>query len=244
MQAPALHDDLISCRPVSGVDVHVQACMQVLLDVLGEEPVPAGLAPGVTLAPALPDREVVAMAVCAVACELAAGVQVALRPRVEACGRDVDLAPLGCGRLLELDGFAQPVAPAAIPLLAAGEFDLHEEVPDLLRAPADLEDEPRGRLARGLHGLAGSSCQRRQHGRLLGPLQRDVVAEELGVDDAGAVDSVGVRLAERQVAGQVRARRLMGAGALHSHVGRGPTRARRLQVHANSSKLELLTTAQ
>ena len=49
MQAPALHDDVINCRPVSGVDV-VQACVQVLLDVLGEEAVPAGQAPGATLA--------------------------------------------------------------------------------------------------------------------------------------------------------------------------------------------------
>jgi hypothetical protein len=185
--------------------------MQVLLDVLGEELVPAGQAPGVTLVPALPDREPVAMAISAVAGELAAGVQIALRPRVEVRGGEIDLAPLDRGSLADDDTASESEAPVAVALLGARDLLVHEELADLRRAPADLEDEPRGRLARGLHGLDGSTSQRRQHGRLLGPLQGDVVAEELGVDDAGAVDSVGVRLAERQVAGQAR----------HSYGGRG-----------------------
>jgi hypothetical protein len=202
--------------------------MQVFLGVLGEEAVPAGQAPGVTLAPALPDREVVASAIGAGAGERGAGVQRARRPCVKAYGCDVDLDPLGPGRLLELDGLAQPVAEAAIPLSAAGELVLREEVPDLLRGPADLEDEPRGRLVRCPHGLAGPTRQRRQHGQLRGPLQGDVVAEELRVDDAGVADPVRVRLAERQEAGQVR--HSYGGLWRSSAVGCG------LQAYANSSK--------
>ena len=201
--------------------------MQVFLGVLGEEAVPAGQAPGVTLAPAPPDRGERG-AIRAGAGERGAGVQRALRPCVKACGCDVDLDPLHPGRLPELDGLAQPVAEAAVPLSAAVELHLREEVPDLLRAPADLEDEPRGRLARGLHGLDGSTCQRRQHGPLRGVLKGDVHAEELRVDDAGVVDPVRVRLAERQEAGQVR--HSYGGLWRSSAVGCG------LQAYANSSK--------
>ena len=104
------------------------ACVQVFAGVLGQMPVPAGRAPGVTLGPALPAKVALPTAFGVGADAQGAAAQRALRPRLEACGRHLDLDP-GMDQLPDVVAFAQAPAHSAVQLFAAAQLVLDEECP-------------------------------------------------------------------------------------------------------------------